>query len=291
MKIFIIPIEEKFKPRSQKFKYPKHNSDYGVEQDFYKYIIKKRDIVTNNAKEADWHYLPVFWTRWHLNHNYGKNGLEELQQEVNKKIINDKKTFTICQYDDGPIINLKNTLTFLSSRKTFDGIDIPLLSSKHKIPLFFKKTKKYLASFTGRVGTHEIRKSMEEELLNKDDILMRDGNFGSSFFIKTVLQSYSSLCPRGYGGSSFRFFESMQLGIVPILIGNLDTRPFKKFIDWDKISFYKKDSEDLYSFLKSLNKDDLLFMGGNAKKVYEEKLSYQKWCEFILKELNDKQKK
>jgi hypothetical protein len=289
MKIFIIPIEEKFRPKKQRFKYPKHNSDYGVEQDFYEYILNKKDMLTKNSSEADWFYLPIFWTRWHLNHNYGKEGLDELQKEVDSKIIDIKKTFTICQYDDGPIIKLGGCLNFLSSRKDSVSIDIPLLSSEHREP-FFKKKKKYIASFTGRIGTHSIRSLMAQELSNKKDIFIKDGNFSVRFFVKTVLESYTSLCPRGYGGSSFRFFESMQLGVAPILIGDLDTRPFKKFIDWDKISFYRKNTEDLYEFLSSLKKEDLLFMGKNAKKIYEEQLAYQKWCDFILKELDERNK-
>ncbi len=290
MKIFIIPIDKRFRPKKQRFRYPKHNSDYGVEQDFYEYISKKHDVLTKNENEADWHYLPIFWTRWHLNHEYGKSGLEELQIEINKKIINPEKTFIICQYDDGPIVDLGCSLKFLSSRKSSDGIDIPLLSSKHKEP-FFKKRKKYIASFTGRIGTHQIRKHMVDDLLNKDEFFIRDGNFSANFFVKKVLESYISLCPRGYGGSSFRFFESMQLGVVPMLIGDIDTRPFKKFIDWNNISFYAESTENLSGFLKSLDKENLLFMSKNAKKIYEENLAYGKWCEFVLKELNERLKK
>jgi hypothetical protein len=31
-------------------------------------------------------------------------------------------------------------------------------------------------------------------------------------------------------------------------------------------------------------------MGKNAKKIYEEQLAYQKWCDFILKELDERNK-
>jgi hypothetical protein len=284
MKIYIIPIEEKFRPKKQGFKYPIHNKDYGVEQDFYKYLTNNKEILTNNPNKADWHYLSVFWTRWHLNHNYGKEGLSDLQNEVNKKITDSSKTFTICQYDDGPLADLEKATLFLASRKSESGIDIPLLSSPHCMPIF-KKTKKYLASFVGRISTHELRIKMSEVLSKEKDILIKDGDFGPRYFINKILRSYISLCPRGYGGSSFRFFESMQLGVVPLLIGEPDTRPFKKFINWDIISLYSKNTDNLKNIILPRRQEELVKMGKEAKEVYENNLTYQKWCPYVIKEL------
>lgn len=284
MKIYILPVHPKLQPKSQTFKYPKHNKDFGVEQDFHEYITKQKDKLAGTPDKADWHYLPVFWTRWHLNRDYGKSGLIELQNEIDKSIIDDSRTFTICQYDDGPIVNVGKTVQFLASRKTENDKDIPLLSSPHKKP-FFKPSKKYLGSFTGRLSTHPIRQEIDQELKYRDEMYIEDGDKGSKFFVKKMLQSYIALCPRGYGGSSFRFFEAMQLGVVPFLIGDIDTRPFKKFIDWDEISFYSNNTSNIAEILTSLDKNELLSMGEKAKTVWEEKLTYQKWCQYVIKEL------
>ena len=289
MNIYIIPIEEKFRPKKQRFKYPAHNKDYGVEQDFYKYLLKNKHLIVSDPKNADWHYLPIFWTRWHLNHNYGKEGLNELQEEISKKILDENKTFLICQYDDGPVVNTGKAIQFLASRKSDIGIDIPLLSSKLKKPLF-PINKKYLASFIGRIITNKIREEMGEEISKRNDIFMFDGNMGSRFFIKNTMRSYISLAPRGYGGSSFRLFESMQLGVVPLLIGDLDTRPFKKFIDWGKISLYQNNTKNLNSLLDNLRKENLLEMGTESKEIYKNELGYQKWCKYVLKELENLKK-
>jgi hypothetical protein len=284
MKIYVIPIEEKFRPKRQDFKYPIHNKDYGVEQDFYKYIKNNQNIIVDNPNEADWHYLPIFWTRWHLNHNYGKDGLDELQKEVRLKIINDAKTFTICQYDDGPIVDTGKSIQFLASRKGEQGIDIPLLSDDHRKPLF-KIKKKFLATFSGTIQNHIIREKMQEKLKNLKDISIENKNGGASYFVKRILSSYISLSPRGYGGSSFRFFESMQLGVVPLLLGEPDTRPFKKFINWDTISLYAKNIDNIKEIILSKTKEELITMGKKAKEVYHNKLTYQKWCVYVIKEL------
>lgn len=286
MKIYILPIDSKFQPKSQPFKYPKHNKDFGVEQDFYEYLTTQRNVITKELDKADWHYLPIYWTRWHLNHNYGKSGLDKLEEGVDNSMLNESKTFTICQYDDGPIANLGKTTVFLSSRKDENGIDMPLLSSPHKNP-FFKSSKKYFASFVGRLKTHPIRQEMVEQLKNCENIYILDGNKGKKFFTKKILESYIALCPRGYGGSSFRFFEAMQLGVVPFLIGDIDTRPFKKFIKWDEVSFFSNSVSNLIEMLNSPNKPLLLSMGKKAEMIWKEKLTYRKWCQYIIKELED----
>lgn len=284
MKIYILPIPKKLQPKKQIQIYPHHNKDFGVEQDFYKYLINNQHLVTNDHKIADWHYLPIYWTRWHVNHNFAKTGIEELQTSLNISILNPDKTFTICQYDDGPLVELSSTIIFLASRKTSSGIDIPLLCSPHRFPIF-KKSKKYLASFIGRSTTYPLRQQMLNEINGRNDVYLFNGDNGTKFFVRKTLQSQIALCPRGYGGSSFRFFEAMQLGVVPFLIGDNDTRPFKNFINWDHISIYLTSVEGLNKSLDSLKTIDTMLMGEKATKIWKEELTYQHWCKYIIKEL------
>lgn len=297
MNIYILPVDSKFQPKNVDIIYPPHNKDYGVEQDFHLYLQTHQELVTQNPNNADWHYLPIYWTRYHLNHDYGKLGLEELQQEVDRKVVDDRKTFTIYQYSRGPLVKLGRATVFLVSRRTKGGIDIPLLCSPHRVPLLnriplLKPSKKYLASFIGRLSTHPIRQEMAKHLKNRDDMYISEGNKGTRFFVKKMLESYIALCPRGAGGSSFRFFEAMQLGVVPFLIGDIDTRPFKEFINWDGVSFFSKSVSDLNDRLNSLKPSDLLSMGKRATKLWRESLTYQEWCGYVIQELQEiKEKK
>lgn len=79
----------------------------------------------------------------------------------------------------------------------------------------------------------------------RKDFPISDGDKDCKYFVKKILQLNISLYPRGYAGDSFRFYELMQLGVVPLLLGHPDTRPFKKYIDWDDISFFVKTTEEL----------------------------------------------
>jgi hypothetical protein len=286
-------------PKSQAFNYPAHNDDYGVEQDFLIWLKKQPDIVTTDITAADWHYLPVYWTRWHINHNFANNGegLTQLQNEVDKIIKDDAKTFTITQFDGGTLLNLGKTIEFTAARTNNIGIDIPILCSPHRKPPIPLK-KEYLASFNGDFNTHPLRVEMKNKLAGREEILIQGGLptrfykrwfWGKSFNINTM-KSYVALSPRGTSCNSFRFFESMQLGTAPCLIGNVDVRPFKKFIPWDDISYYASSVEDLDQLLKNLDKKEALEKGKKAFYYWKTELFYQKWCKYVLEELNDRPK-
>ncbi len=206
MHIYLLNVPDLLKPQKQFLKYPPHNKDYGIEQDFLIWLKKQKHLLTNNPDEADWHYLPVYWTRWHITHNFAVNreGLDELQTEIDKIIIDDAKTFTITQFDGGTLLNIGKTIEFTAARTVNKGIDIPILCSPHrKPPVPLKKI--YLATFNGMFGTHPLRGEMAEKFENSSDILIEGGLptrfykrwfWGKSFNVR-ILQSYIALSPRG----------------------------------------------------------------------------------------------
>lgn len=295
MKIYILKISGDLQPNSQPFPYPVHNKDYGVEQDFLIWLNRNPQYITTNPAEADWHYLPVFWTRWYLNHNFAidGNGMKELQEGIDRAIQRPNNIFTICQYDGGPQIQLEGLVSFLAARTASDqGIDIPILCTPHKTSPF-PVQKKYKASFNGALNTWPIREEMALKLKGKDDILL-GGYLPTRFYLRwlgfrtynrVIRESYISLSPRGSSMNSFRFFEAMQMGVAPCLIGEEDARPFKDFIHWDEVSYYTSTVDELVHLLDNLNKKEALEKGLKARKWYYEKLYYQKWCPFVLEEL------
>ena len=295
MKIYILPVPIVVQPATQPFAYPSHNKDYGIEQDFLAWIKKSKHLLTNNPTEADWHYLPVFWTRWHMHHQFGNDpeSLQSLQNEVDKVIRDDTKTFTITQFDGGTLLNLGNTLEFTAARTINKGIDIPILCSLHKNPLFPVK-KKYLASFNGSMWTHPIREELNARFKDNKDLLI--GNtLPTRFYIRWIQgyqynlntqASYIALAPRGTSCNSFRFFEAMQFGVAPLLLGDIDARPFKQFIDWDSISYFASTVDELDNILSKLDTKEALQKGKNAAAAFKNELYYQQWCKYVIKELD-----
>jgi len=284
MKIHLLKVPAKLRPASQPFKYPAHNDDFGVEQDFFAYLERHPELLTDDPAEADWHYLPVYWTRWHLNHDYGKQGREELGRAIASAMLDDGRTFTICQYDEGPGVETGRTVTFLASRRTPDGLDIPLLSKPHRPPLL-PRWKRWTASFAGRLTTHPIRQQMAEVLQGRRDVQILEGDRGGRFFAAQLASSRLALAPRGHGGSSFRFYEAMQLGVPPVLIGEPDTRPFPRFVDWGRISFYLETAGELPALLDATDRERLKAMGVESNRVFREQLDFGRWCGLAIREL------
>ncbi len=296
MKIYILEVPQKFQPKKQAFRYPSHNKDYGIEQDFNSWLKKQKHVLVSDPAEADWHYLPVYWTRWHINHNFAENGegLDELTREVDKVIIDDAKTFTVTQFDGGTLVNTGNAVVFTGARTINPGIDIPILCSPHKKPPVPVK-KLFTASFNGSFTTHPLRIEMKKRFEGNPEVLIEGGV--PTRFLKRLLwaknynlntmASYIALCPRGTSCNSFRFFEAMQFGVAPCLIGDQDVRPFKKFIPWDEMSYYVSSVDDLEDLLKNIDKKEAIEKGKKAYQYWKNELYYQKWCKYVLMELND----
>jgi hypothetical protein len=284
LKIFVLPVDPRLQPASQPFRYPPHNADYGVEQDFINWLERHPEYRSSDPSVADWHLLPVFWTRWHLNHDYARVGRDELADLVSASILDDPRTFTVCQYDDGPLAPVGETTVLFASRKGTGGLDIPLLSSPHKRPKIPVR-RRYLASFVGRVGTHPIRQALSAALVDRDDVHIVDSDQGVRKFVRLTCASRIALSPRGYGGSSFRFYEAAQLGVVPMLVSDIDTRPFKRSIDWESVSFFAPNAAAAVELLDQADPLTLDRMGKAIARVWREDLTYGRWCSHAIEEL------
>lgn len=281
VKIHILPASKEFQPDKQNYRMPTHGRDWGVEQDFYSWLLNHPHLIATRPEEAAWDYLPMFHNRLYINWDWG-GGLDKIQDEILRLVSRNRPTFTVCEYDLRSMrdIDLCDMVVFTASRRgDSDDIDIPLLCSRHKSQ---GMKKSYLASFIGNTQTDGIRMEMQEKLGNRKGVEILDGNMGPDFFVRLIEASYIALAPRGHGGQSFRFYEAMDLGVVPYHIGMPDTRPFKRWIDWDKCSLYAPAVKDIY-----LPKDEkeLKSMGRDAYNVYHGQLKYGKWCDFVLKEL------
>ena len=89
-------------------------------------------------------------------------------------------------------------------------------------------------------------------------------------FIKTTLNSKYCLAPRGFGRSSFRFFEAMLLDTVPVYFWN-DTEwlPYKDILDYSKfsVSIHESEVDKTAQILKSISHERYLSMLEELKRV------------------------
>lgn len=285
MKIHILPVRPEFQPDHQNFT-SSPLQEYGVEQDFLWWLQAHPELQVASEAEANWSYLPVWHNRVFINGEWGKR-TDEVQAEILRLVSRNRPTFTIAEYDlhvFHPTLDLCGMAVFIASRRGEQGIDIPLLCSPHPLPAALPE-KRWLASFVGNLNTFTPRPEMAEALTGRSDVWLEHASNGPEYFARVMLESYIGLAPRGYGGASFRFYEAMQLGVAPLLIGDLDTRPFKRWLPWDAVSLYLPDCKGLNDLLDNVDAADLALMGLQAQRMYNDALAYGKWEEYVMKEL------
>jgi hypothetical protein len=251
--------------------YPIFKEGKYMEEYFLTYI-KKKKLVSNNLK-----YIDVLWTNVHhkKDFNNNKDSLNIILKQKIDENSSDTKYFTVVQWDDGPLLNIpKDTIIFGACSGT---IPLPLIyedvSNKllnigyyfYESRIVYPKNKftdkNIFCSFVGS-KTHNVREKMINILNNNDKYLIfskgwnpniKDGE--AQVFIHITSQSKFALAPRGYGRSSFRFFEILQLGTIPIYIyDDIEWLPYKEFINYDDIciSIHESQIEQLDIILSEI---------------------------------------
>lgn len=79
------------------------------------------------------------------------------------------------------------------------------------------------------------------------------------FFLNTINQSIGILCPRGYGLSSTRIFETMAAGRIPLIISDDYVLPMENEIDYSSFIIRIPENEVVnipFTFVKWLSEND-----------------------------------
>ena len=84
-----------------------------------------------------------------------------------------------------------------------------------------------------------------------------------------LARSRFSLCPRGTGASTLRFWESLQAGAIPILIADEMTLP--DGVDWKEciIQIAEKNVLDIHTILSKISPEKEKVMRNNCLKAYD----------------------
>lgn len=152
---------------------------------------------------------------------------------------------------------------------------------------------RYLYSFMGSVRTHKIRKSVLE--LPSDDAFLLDTSGMNAWemsleerqafqsrFLDVMVDSLFVLCPRGVGPSSYRLFETMQIGRVPVIIADEWMAP--DFVDWSSCSIRVAEA-DVASIPEILrvHRDSGRELARNAQEVWRKYFSPEASLETLAK--------
>ena len=261
--------------------YPPFKNGLYLEEYFKKKINEGQNI--NNLKRK---YIPATWTNFQLE-SWFESKKQEMQNSLDRWIQNNPSEngyFTIVQQDDGILLNLPdNTIIYGAC---CGNIPIPLIyEDKNKTLESYPKKifneKQILCSFIGNITSNSVTPNVRQVMFTSfskqpNFKLIDSGGWNSTvgknlqdMFISTTLNSKFALAPRGYGRSSFRFFECFQLGTIPIYIWNdKNWLPFQNVIDYNKlcISIHVNEIQHLEKRLLDIDEEKYNSMW----KYYEE---------------------
>ena len=143
--------------------------------------------------------------------------------------------------------------------------------------------RRYLCSFVGSSQTHPVRERLLANSFDGAYLCDTAGRNGwqlsaeqktryEADYLDVMLDSHFILCPRGLGPSTYRLFESMQLGRAPVIVS--DEWVEIEGIDWRSCSIRvaERDIGRLAQILTP-RQGEALEMGRAARRVWEEHLS------------------
>jgi len=215
-----------------------------IEDYFFNYWCRKEDALCL-SQSIDRIYIPIFWTAYYK--RYGQCPHQTIQNFINKNIDPSRKYFTVVQDDDGMLEKTPSNVLVFASGGTGD-VPIPLLKKELVVR---PKRKDIRVSFVGESSvTHdpkEVRRKTFSTLKSYKGCYF-SGRRNMREFVDITSRSVFTLCPRGYGRTSFRLYEAMSLGSIPIYIwDDIEWLPYKDKLNWNEfsISINIKDIEKL----------------------------------------------
>jgi hypothetical protein len=162
------------------------------------------------------------------------------------------------------------------------------------------RERRYLFSFIGR-NSHAVRSRILSSTFQRPDILIQDSSDYDQFVSPLELEqnqlqrrlerqraycdilwhSKFSLCPRGLGASSIRLFESMQLGIAPIIIADRWLPPTGP--KWSECSILVREKHVRHlEMIASSYEAHYLEIGTEAKTAYARHFEDSKYFNYIV---------
>ena len=275
MALHILELGKQFRPSTSVLYPPFKNGRY-MEEYFYDYIMANKNNINSDRV-----YIPVFWTNIQIHPNFQsmKDNFNILLKRAYSFMPEDTKYFTIVQADLGVEMVLPpNTQVFGAC---FGDIPLTLIYEDNTNKLINVNRlphKKQMASFVGTYTTHPLRNKMFINLGRKSNFQFDVRGIWSNNipenlanrFIDITLNSKFCLAPRGFGRSSFRFFEAMLLDTIPVYFwDDIEWLPYKDILDYTKfsVSIHENDIGRTSEILKSISDEKYLSMVQELKSV------------------------
>ena len=114
--------------------------------------------------------------------------------------------------------------------------------------------------------------------LNSGNTSESDDDFRRKF-VENIVDSDYTLCIRGLGNNSIRFFETLCCGRIPIFVNTDSTLPFDNLINWKEACVWVEEEDidrmgDIVAeFHQNVSEERFLELQRNARKIWEDYLA------------------
>ena len=281
---------EALRPKSITPTYPPYHNGPYLEEYFFKRFNEENSQLSRQ-------YIDIFWTNVFCNSMFAGQQYVNIQEQLDIILTSNGKYFTVSQFDDGPFEKFPDDTLIFSAGGNREGdniIPIPLICSSIPKELIPNKEKTIFASFVGSRNTHPIRMDMCKHLSGVEGYEISAGNWSTEVpmdnfkrFVDTTCSSKFGLAPRGYGRSSFRLYEILQLGTVPVYISDIHYLPWTDELDWNDfcVPINEDEIEDIDTILKSIDDVEYNILLQNGRMVYEKYFSLEGMFKNIIKRI------
>ena len=217
-------------------------------------------------------YIPVAWTTCYVDNNR-----RDLQRQLDT-LSPLAKYFTVSQHDDAVMERLPPDTVVFSAGGNRGDIPIPLICSPipDNVKGDLNVEKDIFCSFVGSM-THPVRHQLVNRFQSDPEFKFVTKGWGPSpttdelaTFVDITKRSKFALAPRGYGKTSFRLYEVMQLNTVPVYVSDEHWLPWTDVLDWNEFAVIVKaeEIEHLDMKLKNISDDRYQQMLDNLKEVW-----------------------
>lgn len=232
-------------------------------------------------------YLPIFFDPFFFHsqvHKYSPQAFKSLQSILRQTLDQldpAQPCFTILGMYDFPIWDWhlfpRNVVVY--SAAGGGDIPIPLLSGDRP----FRSPPKdiflsFMGSLEGASNAGGVRRRMAQ-------MLEGFAYFGRGpDWEKVMGRSVFSLCPRGQAPSSFRLFEAMSLGSIPVYVWDeLEWLPYRDELDWSEfsVSIHIDEIAKLPALLNGYSEQKIKAMQQRLAEIYPAYFSIDAVCQYI----------
>lgn len=307
MKILKIPTQ--FQPKYHST-YPKYSFGLNMEEIFYQLILKNLKKFENINRI----YIPIYWTSYYVMNNYGRN-ISKLNDFLDT-LDNTKKYWTVLQNASGLYYTNKNNLDIIVFSSGGGGINKSLSSSTKNVILpkygkreiFIGNTSKYflpllayplltsstnikkniLCSFMGRKDTHNIRCKIYNELKNQKEFIFKKSSSVNEY--KNLIEhSIFTLSPRGYGYTSYRLYEALNLCSIPIYVyKDKKVLAYEDELNYNDfcIVIDAKDIKNISNIIKNISKEKIKKMQNKIIELNKSHFNFNGMLNYIIRKLS-----